>query len=125
MVSKVDGIRNPTHLFIPYNALLAGALTEADVVVHTLDLQVALPEVRMIISVLVRASRTAGAGALNARPNEGAFELNVYSGSANGPFNIVIARGTQRLQYRLSVANDIFNLYCFGYVIEVSGGTYG
>lgn len=38
-------------------------------------------------------------------------------GEHNAP--CVIADGTQRLQYSLVVANDDYDLYCLGYVVEV------
>jgi hypothetical protein len=109
------------QIFVPYNGKIAD-IKEADTNKHTLELANAggtgaiAGETRKIIAVIVKASRIAGTGNLNAYPNEGATLLQI--GLQSGGAVIVIADNMQRLQYALSVANDDWDLYCFGYVVE-------
>jgi len=104
------------QIFVPYNGKIAD-ITHADTEKHFLDLAAALSETRKIVSVLVALTRVAGTGNFYIYPNEGdAFiGLSIYRMSED----CVIADGTQRLQYALTVANDDFDLYCFSYVVEV------
>lgn len=103
------------QIFVPYNAKIAD-ITHADTNKHMLDLEIALTEARKIIAILPKAARTSGSGGLVVYPNEGTThtgDINLYCRGW-----IVIADGTQRLQYSLLVANDGFDLYCYGYVVE-------
>lgn len=73
-------------------------------------------ETRKIIAVSVRVDRAAGTGMLNFFPKEG---VNSSGQTLNFMYSpIIIADGTQRLQYSQTVANDDFDLYCLGYVVE-------
>jgi hypothetical protein len=103
-------------LFVPYNGKIAD-ITHADTNKHTLDLATALSETRKIIVVIVMSGRMAGTGYLNCYPNEGADRILTGSGSG-ADHSVVIKDGTNELRYALSVANDDFDLYCFGYVVE-------
>lgn len=106
---------SPREQTVSYNGVI-GNITHADVNKHTLDLAAALSETRKIISISISANRTAGTGEFYAFPNEG-----VTGGNSAFPYiwgKCVISNGTQRLQYNLSVANDVFSLYCFGYIVE-------
>jgi len=101
---------------IPYNGKIAD-IKETDTSKHTLNLATALGETRKIIAVQVEASRITGTGYLFVYPNEGARVL----GEVNRDFFAfwcIIKDGTQRLQYYQTVANDDFDLYCYGYVVE-------
>lgn len=102
------------HRFVPYNGKIAD-ITHADTNKHTLDLAIALSERRKIIAVMVTGIKQSGTGVFCVYPNEGSTYL-VASWEAMR--FVIMADGTQRLQYNLSVANDDFDLYCFGYVVE-------
>jgi len=108
------------QIFVPYNGKIAD-ITHADTNLHTLDLAAALTETRKIIAVIVMDQKITGTGVLNVYPNEGA-QSSYLSGDTMLMGFVVIADGTQRLQYALSVANDDFDLYCLGYVVEVGVG---
>lgn len=111
----------PRHLFIRYNAKIAD-ITHADTALHTLTLAngagtgAIAGETRKIIAVLTVWPRIAGTGAVYLYPNEGASRIYEANNVA-GPF-CVIADNSQQLQYALSVANDDYDLYCMGYVVE-------
>lgn len=104
-------------LFVPYNAKIAD-ITHADTSVHTLTLANAAGtgaiagETRKIIALIWKDIRISGTGSLAKFPNEGS---NSTWGS---PVDIVIAEGSQRASYSLSVAGDDFDVYCYGYVVE-------
>jgi len=110
-------LRAKRQIWVPYNGKIAD-ITEADTNKHTLDLQTALSETRKIIGVIVFANRISGTGFLEVYPNEGAAALYV-SDTSDFSQIAIIADGTQRLQYDQTVANDDFDLFCFGYVVEV------
>lgn len=103
------------HLFVPYNGKIAD-ITHADTNKHTLDLAAALGETRTIIAVILNVARIAGTGDFRVYPNEGAKFL--YIEMWNQSDFVVIASNSQRLQYNQTVANDDFDLYCLGYVVE-------
>ena len=114
--------RYPNHIFIPYNAKIAD-ITHADTNKHTLELANAAGtgaiagETRKIVMVGLRAIRIAGTGSLNVWPNEGAFRAYIVT-DGGSTTECVLAAGTNRLQYSLTVANDDWDLYCIGYVVE-------
>jgi hypothetical protein len=101
--------------FVPYNGKIAD-ITHADTAKHTLDLETALSETRKIIAIIPRAELIAGTGQLHLFPNEGTSYIYLLSNRVYG--TCIIADGTQRLEYALSVANDDWDLYCVGYVVE-------
>jgi len=102
--------------FVAYNGKIAD-ITHADTNKHFLDLEAALPETRKIIGILIAWQQMAGSGWLNFYPNEGTQGVG---GTATWlrPMLVIIADGTQRVQYALSAANDDYDFYCFGYVVE-------
>jgi len=109
------------QFFVPYNGKIAD-ITEADTNKHYLTLAnsagtgAIAGETRKIIAVSVRVDRAAGTGMLNFFPKEG---VNSSGQTLNFMYSpIIIADGTQRLQYSQTVANDDFDLYCLGYVVE-------
>jgi len=109
--------------FVPYNGKIAD-ITHADTNKHTLTLAngagtgAIAGETRKIIAVQLGCARIAGTGYFKAYPNEGAGPNEFPTLMGYGYNKVVIANGTQRLQYALSVANDDFDLYCYSYVVE-------
>lgn len=110
---SLAGLAGPV-LFVPYNANIA-TINESDTDKHTLDLETALTETRTILSLFVNAARSSGTGFLNGHPNEGSRMAYIGASTQVGEF--IIADKTQRLQYRQTVANDTFELYCLGYTV--------
>lgn len=111
---NVTGTITTTNIYVPYNAKIAD-INEVDTNLHTLDLATALSESRNITAVIISHTRIAGTGNLQVYPNEGSRYLNVDWASAGT--TVVLAAGTNRLQYKQSVANDDFDLYCLGYIV--------
>jgi hypothetical protein len=103
------------QIWVPKNGKIAD-ITHADVNDHTLNLATALSETRNIIALVLSCIRISGTGTMYGYPNEGATPVVVPLYSASGL--VIIKDGLNRLKYYLSVANDDFDLYCFGYVVE-------
>jgi len=99
--------------FYGYNGRIATNLTEADTAKHYLDLSAYVP--KNCVAIIVYASRVSGTGGLNVYPHEGTFGLKIGSGEE---FCHLIAIKNQRLQYSLTVANDVWNIFMFGYFVE-------
>lgn len=97
------------------NAKIAD-INEVDTLKHFLDLEAVLGETRKIVEVRVTAIRIVGTGVLCVWPNEGVQGICGSTSLNNMP--TIIAEGSQRLQYRQSVAGDDFDLYCLGYFVE-------
>jgi len=107
---------------VPMNEKIAD-ITHPDTEKHFLNLEpvlhppgVAPPETRKIIGATVTATRISGTGEFRVYPNEG----TIYSAAESlyrSP-QVIIKDGTQRLQYNQTVANDDWDLYCLGYVVE-------
>ena len=108
--------------FVPYNGKIAD-ITHADTNLHTLTLANAAgtgaiaSETRKIIGLLIDPYRISGTGVFHVFPNSGAKDESCSSGQFMYGI-IVIANNTQTLTYHLTVANDDFDLYCLGYVVE-------
>jgi len=103
------------QIFVPFLDVI-GNINEHDTDIHFMNLATALNETRKIIMVLLRADRVSGTGDLETYPNEGAIGwLTVILWIVQ---NIVIKDGSQRLQYRQTVANDSLDVRCCGYVVE-------
>ena len=108
-------------LFVPYNGKIAD-ITHADTGKHTLTLANAAGtgaiagERRKIIGAILLGNRQAGTGEFYIYPNEGSSYLHC-TWALYGKL-IIIADGTQRVQYSLTVAGDDFDFYCYGYVVE-------
>jgi hypothetical protein len=103
------------QIFVPYNGKIAD-ITHADTNHHYLDLASALSEARKIIAIIPKPIRIAGTGSFNTYPNEGAVAMSYSSAQMWAPN--VIKDGTQRLEYALGVANDDWDFYCLGYIVE-------
>ena len=106
---------HPRVLFVPYNGKIAD-ISEADTLKHSLDLETTLNETRKIIAVKLYSTLMAGSGVFYFYPNEGSAVIT-STGSWQTAL-VIIKDGTQRLQYSQSVANDDFDLYCMGYIVE-------
>jgi len=104
------------EIWVPYNGKIAD-ITESDTNKHTLTLSTPIGETRTIIAVLVNSARATGTGNLIVYPNEGTSTVTLQLGRTNLVL-VVIAAGSNRLQYSQSVANDDFDLYCCGYVVR-------
>jgi len=116
MASQVFPMQgNPRQIFVPYNGKIAD-ITHADTNKHTLDLATALSETRKIIALVLTGYRVTGTGYMCVYPNEGVLAQETYYGT-HCAFTI-IANGSQRVQYALSVAGEDFDMRCFGYVVE-------
>jgi len=113
--SKLSAGKIP--LWVPYNGKIAD-ITHGDTSKHTLDLEAALTETRTIIAVQVGAGRISGSGAMAVYPNEGTAALALEDWTVYTKL-VTIAAGTQRLQYNLDTSGDDFDLYCYGYIVEV------
>ena len=110
--------KTKAHIFIPYNNKIAD-ITHADTDRHTVDLAAALSESRKIIALCIGNARVTGTGQMYYWPNEGAENIgNQASADFDRPLFIIIKDGTQRLQYSQSVANDDWDIQCYGYVVE-------
>ena len=114
---------NPRQIFVPYNGKIAD-ITEADTNKHTLELANAAGtgaiagETRKIVAVNLSSTRIAGTGYFHLYPNEGTHYLELGSWNTYPRGYYAIANGTQRIQYSLTDANDDYDIYCFGYVVE-------
>jgi len=104
------------HIFVPYNGKIAD-ITHADTNQHNLDLAAALSETRNIISVLIQAERVSGTGYFRMYPNAGAQQISGGTGTLDLK-ECVLAVGSNNLLYQLSVANDDWDIWCMGYVVE-------
>lgn len=112
------------QFFVPFNGKIAD-ITEADTNTHLLTLANAggtgaiAGETRKVIMVICGFQRIAGTGGFRLYPNEGANTVTFSPIIGTSlTLSVVIADGTQRVQYSQTVANDDWDLYCFGYVVE-------
>ena len=101
--------------FVPDNTKVAD-ITHADVNHHTITLAtMGLPVTA--VCLILGAMRQGGTGMFYAYPNEGG--VGFYIGHVGGTsYAKSVGIINQRLEYNLTVANDDFDLYCFGYWIE-------
>lgn len=101
---------------IVYNGKIAD-INESDTNKHTLDLETALTETRKIVLLILGVYRISGSGSFYTYPNEGTDHAKLGDDLVwQKP--VMIADGSQRVQYNQDVANDDFDLYCFGYFVE-------
>ncbi|MDH7477958.1 MAG: LamG domain-containing protein [Candidatus Bathyarchaeota archaeon] len=107
-----------THLFqiyVGYNGKIA-SFQRNDTSLFYLNLTEVLNDERTIIAINVRGVRVSGSGGLYTYPNEGGYPLAI--GHSSFSSWIIIKYGTNRLPLYQSVANDSWDVYCYGYVIE-------
>lgn len=104
--------RGQVCYFVKANKNIA-TVTEADLNKHTVDISADVPPTT--VAVVVTCRRTGGTGTINLYPNEGTIEIG---GLQNRTSSHVIAILNQRIQYKLSVINDTFDIDCFGYWVQ-------
>jgi len=97
--------------FFGHNEKIVEGLTEADTKKHYLDLSRFVPV--NTTAIIVRAVRISGSGTFYVYPNEGNGSHTIDSMSPT-----LVAIKNQRLQYALEVANDVWNIWLFGYFVE-------
>lgn len=105
-----------THKYVPYNAKIAD-ITHADTNHHTLDLTSVLSETREVVFIIVYRIRMAGGNELRFYPN-GHASSYIRTSDDRIAMPVMVAAGTNLLEYSLGVANDDFDLYCVGYVVK-------
>ena len=97
--------------FTPYNEKIAD-ITHADTAKHTISLEsLGLPPTAIVL--LLGAVRISGTGYLQVYPNEGVDLIRLGPAFNNAVFPIAII--LERLEYKLNVASDDFDVYCFGF----------
>jgi len=100
--------------FYGHNEKIVIGLTEADTLKHYLDLSPWVP--KNTVAIIMIARRASGTGRFKVYPNEGPEAIipdNRDSCDAN-----IVAIKNQRLQYALTVANDVWDIYLYGYFVE-------
>lgn len=108
--------KHKCHIFVGYSGRIATGITGQTSVFY-LNLTQALGETRKIIAVSVRGVRTSGSGILYAYPNENlAYPLAI--GHSSFESTIIIKYGTNRLALSMSASTDVWDIYCYGYVVE-------
>lgn len=101
--------------FVPQNMKLAD-ITEADLLTHTVSLSsLGLPA--NTCAIIITAGRIAGTGWFHAYPAGGARYIRIGTQIYQDP--AVIAVVDNELTYALSVANDDWDIYIFGYWYQV------
>jgi len=95
------------------NKLIADDLTKADTNKYYLDLTDYVP--KDTVGVIIRVWRVSGTGEFYVYPNEGPTMVSLGS---NERRSSLIPIKKRRLQYSLSVANDVFDIYLMGYFVE-------
>lgn len=109
---------NRAHLFqiyVGYNGKIA-SFQRSDTSIFYLNLTEALNDKRTIVAISVRGVRVSGSGGLYTYPNEGSYPLAI--GHSSFSSWIIIKYGTNMLPLYQSVANDSWDVYCYGYVVE-------
>lgn len=99
---------------VPRNGKIAD-ITHADTLEHSLNIQTALGETRRVVAITVVSERAVGTGILYAYGLTGNPTYWLDDCHYRLP---TITLVDANLYYRLSVANDDFDLYCRGYVVE-------
>ena len=103
---------------IPINAKI-GAVTHADVLEHTVTLEsLGLPANTKLL--FLDFSRTAGTGFISVYPNNGANAVKFSNPKGQDHHWTSVDGGI--LTYKLSVANDAWYIYCYGYMTQRSRG---
>ena len=103
------------QIWVPYNAKIKD-ITETDTNKHYLNLKTTLSETRNIIGALLFYLRQSGSGVLALYPNEGTA-FYIYPSNQTS-IALILLKDQINLQYSQTVANDDFDLYCAGYIVE-------
>jgi hypothetical protein len=110
-------VTSNNQIVVPYNAKIAD-INVSDTNKHTINLATNLTETRNIVSIIVRPIRQGGANSFLCYPNEGTTYTGSNGDDPQHAFIVVLAAGTNRLQYSLGEANTDWDIYCLGYVVE-------
>ena len=95
---------------MPFNDQIAD-ITHADTNKHEITLAaMGLPN--NVVKLHLGVTRISGTGVMQFYPGEGTRGVSVATGIAGHVAVIIV---NERLQYKLSVANDDFDLFCLGY----------
>jgi parallel beta-helix repeat protein len=105
---------NSSLVEVPYNAKIAD-ISAGNTSTLTLNLATALNENRTIVSIVVLPLRQSGTDVFNLYPNEGT--TSTQHGIGRVPSVIILATGTNRLQYSQGTGTDDFDIYCLGYTV--------
>ncbi|MEM5854285.1 MAG: hypothetical protein QW228_08015 [Candidatus Aenigmatarchaeota archaeon] len=103
------------HVFVGCFKQIADDITGYTSIFY-LNLTQLLNENRTIVAVSVRGVRVSGSGILYAYPNEAGYPLAI--GTSSFESTIIIKYGTNRLALSMSVSTDVWDVYCYGYVVE-------
>jgi len=102
--------------FYRSNMKLVAGLTATDTAKHLYDISAYVP--KNTVAILLMAVRTAGTGNLRVFPDEGVIDIYIDSAAVGTQIAQLIGIKNQRFQYALTVANDTFDVYMFGYFVE-------
>lgn len=101
--------------FVPIKPYILEAITESDIDPKILDLTDIVP--LGTVCVYVRAERTAGTGNFSAHPyNADDTSINVGNQTQKGMGVVPIKYPD--FMYHLSVINDVWNLWLYGYMVN-------
>jgi len=106
--------------FIPYDQKIAD-IQENDTTDHYIDLTAVFPGVE-IVAIHICAIRSSGTGYLKVWPAElsnNSIFLLKETANTNAAW-VILADGLNRIMWRNSVANDDWDIYCFGYLKKVN-----
>jgi len=99
--------------FFGHNEKIITGLTEPDTNKHYLDLSKWIP--KDTVAIIIGVNRTSGTGRLRVFPNEGSHYLLLNPATEHTK---TVAIKNRRLQYALSIANDVFDVFLWGYFVE-------
>jgi len=102
--------------FYGHNEKIVAGLTEPDKAKHYLDLSSWVP--KNTVAIIVGADRITGMGNLRVYPNEGVDNIKIDDIALGTRGCVLVAIKNQRLQYDLTVENDVFDVYLWGYFVE-------
>jgi len=90
-------------------------ITHADTDPHTLDLSTIVPPETLALYIM--AERISGSGSLSGLPNNIGSKY-VRIGNTNTSSPLIISIKDQTLPYKLTAANDDWDLYLLGYFVQ-------
>ena len=100
-------------ILVPYNAKIAD-ITHGDVNFHTFDLtSVGIPS--NAVMVILNITRMGGAQAIDPYPYSG---TQVMKQAVANRQDILLPIVNGEFKYKLQLANDDFDVFCFGYFLQ-------
>ena len=112
MTVYINGV---SAYFVPYNGKIAD-LQENDITKHFEDISAFVPA--NCVAVILASSRAAGTGNILYFPNESTKDTTSFAIYGSHSVIVALASGTQRFQWRNTVANDDWDIYMFGYFVR-------